>query len=134
MDGKLVFIALLAMLVIGSINKCTDNKERELTAVEQIASQSKITVEKATVEKSCSDFMKRPQAHVLIVQALVARNFIDSMSTEDMYRIPVDQLRKGVRDYQSQWLKYDSIDATGVVDCLTIKSLGLLQSIEKYEY
>lgn len=134
MDGKLIFLALLAMLVIGSINKCTDNKERELTAVEQIASQAKIANAKAADEESCSKFMKSPQALVLIVQALVARNFIDTMSTEDMYRIPVDQLRQGVKDYQSQWLKYDSVDATGFVDCLTIKSLGLLQSIEKYEH
>ena len=134
MDGKLILVALLAMLVIGSINKCTDNKERELNTVEQIASQSKITIEKATVEKSCSDFMKSPQAHVLIVQALVARNFIDSMSTEEMHRISVEDLRKGVSDYQSQWLKYDSVDATGVIDCTTIESLGLLQSIQTYEY
>jgi hypothetical protein len=131
---RMILPILLFMIVIGGVNNCSEHQERRTAAIEKTAenttSHSYDDSYDSKREYDCAIFLGKPYADELVTQALIARSFIDPMSTAEIARYSADSLQMKVRDYQIQWLKYDSIDAQGRIDCLTIEELGLLQMRE----
>jgi hypothetical protein len=119
------------MVIIGGINTCTQHQERRTLALEKQAENTERHSTDVSNDVSgmyyCDLFLAKPHCDELITQALIARNFIEPMSAEEIRQFPADSLKKAVSEYQHQWMNYDVIDATGEIDCYTIEALGLTQ-------
>jgi hypothetical protein len=127
---KIFILGIIVIALLASINTCTENREREVAALEQIAEKSshKPSVESEVSDNlGCAEFLSKPEASQFIVYALMARSFIEPMSADRVNNYPEDSLREKIAEYQREMLRYDEIDAQGRMDCFTIESLGLLQ-------